>query len=351
MEERYTCENCGSSMIFDVSAQALKCSNCGNMIKIENRSESIIEHNLTLDAKEHIRAGAKKSHTMACEGCGAKIEVDALSTATECPYCGSRYVLADKQEDIIIPDGVIPFQIDKIQIGQIFQKWVKSRWLAPGALKNMYQSDKVQGIYLPYWTFDAQTETDYSGRGGKRRTRVVTNSEGKRVTQVYTEWYWVSGHIHHFFDDILVPASTSLSLEQLHKISNFNTRQTASYEPEYLSGYNSECFSVDLSAAHQAAREAMTRQLTQMARNEILLHYDEADSIRIQAQFHNESFKHILLPVYSTAYMFRNKIYQVLINGQTGEITGKYPVSPAKIAIIAGVIAAVILLVCWYLFS
>ena len=99
MEEKYTCENCGSEMIFDVASQALKCQGCGAVIQIKNNSKDITEHPLTLEAKQRIRAGEKKSHTMECQGCGARIEVDAHSTATQCPYCGSRYVLADKQED------------------------------------------------------------------------------------------------------------------------------------------------------------------------------------------------------------------------------------------------------------
>ena len=93
-----------------------------------------------------------------CAGCGAKVEVDALSTAVECPYCGSKYVLADKQEDALVPDGVIPFQFDKEMAGRKFTSWVRGRFWAPGELKHVYQRDRLQGIYLPYWTFDAQAE-------------------------------------------------------------------------------------------------------------------------------------------------------------------------------------------------
>lgn len=351
MQERYTCKNCGGNMTFDAAAQALKCSNCGTVIQIENKEEMIIEHPLTLDAKETIRASVKASHTMVCEGCGARIEVDAHSTATQCPYCGSRYVLAEKQEDVIVPDGVIPFQIDAHRVQEIFRQWIKSRWLAPGVLKNLYQADKVQGIYLPFWTFDAEADASYTGQGGKHRVRTVTNSDGKRVTQHYTEWYHVSGHIRHFFDDLLIPATRNLSLPDLSKIASFHTADVVSYAPEYLSGYNSECFSVDLADAHASACREMFTQLEDLARQDILRRYDEAAGICIQARFHEEHFKHILVPVYSTAYMFHEKVYQVLINGQTGEITGKYPFSPAKIALICAGIAAVVILICLFLFS
>lgn len=350
MEERYTCKNCGGNMLFDAAAQALKCSNCQTVVPIEPKKELIIEHCLTLEAKEKIRATAKDSHTMVCKGCGAKIEVDANSTATQCPYCGSRYVLAEKQEDVIVPDGVIPFQLHQQQVQDIFRQWIKSRWLAPGVLKNLYQTDTVQGIYLPFWTFDANAEASYRGQGGKHRVRTVTNSEGKRVTQHYTQWYPVSGHISHFFDDVLVPA-TSLSLPGLEKIAAFNTEKVVSYAPEYLSGYNSECFSVDLDDAHRTACRKMITELEAYARQDILRRYDEAAGVSVSARFREEHFKHVLVPIYSTAYMFHDKVYQVLINGQTGDITGKYPFSPVKIALICAGIAAIIILISWFVFS
>ena len=98
-------------MEFDPESQTLKCPSCGASQEIENIEENIREHSVTQEARQTIRAQEKTSHTMVCQGCGAKVEVDALSTAVECPYCGSKYVLADKQEDALVPDGVIPLPV------------------------------------------------------------------------------------------------------------------------------------------------------------------------------------------------------------------------------------------------
>lgn len=349
MEKIYYCENCGGVMDFDPASQMLKCPNCDTHIEIFNDNSLVIEHPLTLHDLHTVRADEKTSHTMECRGCGAKIEVDATSTATECPYCGSNYVLASKQEDAIVPDGIVPFQIDKHKASEIFHQWVKTRHMAPGRLKQLYQKDKIQGIYLPYWTFDAMTHTRYTAMGGRHRQEKRKNSDGKEETVIVTDWYPTSGQISHFFDDILVPASQKLDGHILDCVDVFRTKETASYAPEYMSGYSAECFTVDLQPAHETAVLQMENELKAMARQEVLCRYDEVSNICIFPSFERESYKHILLPIYSTAYKYRDKIYHVLINGQTGNIDGEYPKSAAKIILIIAVIVLLVLFVYYWL--
>ena len=244
----YYCENCGGVMEFDVESQSLKCPNCDTVVPIINDKSRIVEHSLTRRALQSIRAEEKTSHTMECRGCGAKIEVDATSTATECPYCGSDYVLAGKQEDAILPDGVLPFQVDKNRVGELFRRWMKGRWLAPGELKHLYQKDRLQGIYIPYWTFDAKAAARYTAMGGRHRTVTRRGADGKEVREVVTDWYPTSGNLHHFFDDILVCASDKMESGLLRRVGSYGTQQMASYTPEYLSGYGAECYTEHHSA-------------------------------------------------------------------------------------------------------
>ena len=106
------------------------------------------------------------------------MEVEATSTAKECPYCGTAFVLAEKQLSNIVPDGVLPFKIDKNRVGEIFRRWMKGRWLAPGELKHLYQKDKLQGIYIPYWTFDADATARLCG--GRREESSHKSQERQR---------------------------------------------------------------------------------------------------------------------------------------------------------------------------
>jgi predicted RNA-binding Zn-ribbon protein involved in translation (DUF1610 family) len=303
----YYCESCGGVMEFDVGTQSLKCPHCDTVVPIVNDKSKIVEHSLTRHALRTIRASEKTSHTMECRGCGAKIEVDATSTAAECPYCGSSYVLAQKQEDAILPDGVIPFQVDKNRVGDLFRRWMKGRWLAPGELKNLYQRDRLQGIYVPYWTFDAKAQARYSAMGGRHRTVVRKGPDGREVHEVVTDWYPTSGTIRHFFDDILIPASDKMGSRLLRRVGSFGTNQVVSYAPEYLSGYGAECYTVDLDSAHQDAVRNMESELESMARSDVLRRFDEVRDLRVRSDYEDETYKHVLFPVYSTAYTYKGK--------------------------------------------
>lgn len=339
----YYCNNCGGVMEFDVKTQTLKCPNCDTQINIVNDTSKIVEHNFTIRTARTIPVTEKQSSTMQCKGCGAKVEISADCTATECPYCGASYVLAEKQEEAIIPDGVIPFKVDKKDVKETFTKWINKRWLAPGKLKQLYESDKIQGIYVPYWTFDADVVCDYSAEGGKRRKEKVKNSDGSVTEKTVTDWYNTHGRVKEFFDDVLVKASKNLKGSLLKGVEPYDTkRELASYSPEYLSGYGAECYTVSLEDAHREANDIMERELKQMAERDVKKRYDDVRNVRIAPDYREETYKHILIPVYSTAFTYNNKNYTVLINGQTGKIKGDYPKSPVKIAIIVAVIVAAI---------
>ncbi len=347
MSEVYYCKNCGGVMEFDVESQALKCPNCGTTEKIEKRAGSVREHSLTAYAKRENRARQKSSTTMQCPSCGAMVEVEAGSTAKDCPYCGTAFVLAEKQLESIVPDGVLPFKIDKDRVGEIFRRWMKGRWLAPGELKTLYQQDKLQGIYIPYWTFDAEASASYFAEGGRERQIRYRNSKGEEETRIEIHWYPTSGRVRHFFDDVLIHASDRLDDGLIKGIEPFHTKDIPTYSPDYLSGYSAEVYTVDLDDAHQDARQEMERRLYSMAEQDVLARYSHVRNLRLEPCFREETFKHVLLPVYATAYHYKGRQYAVLVNGETGRIEGEYPKSAVKIALIVLAVLLFVALFFW----
>lgn len=344
-ENIYYCSNCGGVMEFDVKTQSLKCPNCDTQVNIVNDKKKIIEHEFNKRVAKTIAVEEKQTSTMECKGCGAKVEVSPDCTATECPYCGSKYVLAEKQEAAIVPDGIVPFKVDKHKVQETFNKWINRRWLAPGKLKHLYESGKIQGVYIPYWTFDADVVCDYSAEGGKHRKVEVKKDDGTTETRTETDWYNTHGRVKEFFDDVQVRGSKNLKDSLLKGIEPYDTKkQLVSYSPEYLSGYGAECYTVSLEDAHREANSIMETELRELARKDVRKHYDEVRNVRIAPDYRDETYKHILIPVYSTAFTYANKNYTVLVNGQTGKIKGSYPKSPIKISIIVAIIAAIVAL-------
>ena len=136
-EQTYKCSGCGGTMEFDAASQALKCPNCGTVIPIINDQSKVVEHTLNRASMNKIRVTEKTSHTMECKSCGAKVEVEATCTATECPYCGSTYVLADKQEDVVIPAGIY----------QVYNKETSRYLRGPQRADGSYEWN----AYVDYW--------------------------------------------------------------------------------------------------------------------------------------------------------------------------------------------------------
>lgn len=343
----YYCENCGGVMEFDVDTQNIKCPNCGNEIEIELQIEKVEEHELTKRVMQSIKVQEKKSTSMECEGCGAVVEVDATSTATECPYCGSNYVMAKKQIEGIIPDGVIPFQIKKNDVGEVFRNWINGRKFAPQVLKTLYQSDKIQGIYIPFWTFDADVDARYTAMGGTRRKEVTTDKDGNEKTITKIDWHRTSGHVDEFFDDVLIRASDKLKQDLLNSLT-YNTKDIPSYSPDYMSGYCAEVYTVSLEDAHKSAQNKMKNKMMDMCRADVRKTYDDVKDVKMNLSYKNETYKYVLLPVYSTVYLFKDKEYHVLINGQNGKVIGEYPKSYIKILAIVVFIIAIIAIVLYF---
>lgn len=342
-DKTYYCQNCGGVMVFDVNTQSLKCPNCETQVDIKNDQRKIVEHSYTKNAIKKIPVQEKKSSTMQCTGCGAVVEVSEDCTAIECAYCGTKYVLAEKQLDAIIPDGLVPFKVDKYKVKEVFTNWINKRWLAPGALKNLYESDKIQGMYIPYWTFDAEADCPYKAEGGKHRKVKEKKSDGSEVEKTVTDWEPTSGRVRESFDDIQVKATKNMKASLLKGIEPYDTKhQIVSYSPEYLSGYSSECYSIPIEDAHKDAVRIMESELRSKASQDVRRRYDEVRNVSINPTYFDETYKHVLIPVYATSYNYSGKTYNVLINGETGKIKGDYPKSKVKIAIIVAIIIAIL---------
>ncbi|MCX4265287.1 MAG: hypothetical protein OSJ64_00475, partial [Firmicutes bacterium] len=140
------------------------------------------------------------------------------------------------------PDGIIPFKVDQYQAQEAFRKWVRSRWFAPNSLKKSYQEGRLTPVYLPYWTFDAQAQANYQGRGGRvRRVR--------RGKQSYTtiDWYPVSGTVRESFDDIQICASANAQRKLAAQIQPFGTSHGClPYDVAYLAGAQAERYAINL---------------------------------------------------------------------------------------------------------
>lgn len=324
------CDSCGSFMKFHPKEQQLVCEHCEGTLPIKE-NKKVKKHFICDSDNIHSKKIKKEKNEVICSSCGANIEGDIVDITIECPYCGGYYVFTLEQESTIYPDGVLPFFIDQNEIKERFRKWIKKRYFAPNKLKHLYQQNKFQGAYLPYWVFDAQATASYTGLGGVRRTESYEDEKGNKQTRTWTEWYPVSGYIEHVFTDVTISASDGEENAYTTEVLPFAVSSARVYREEYLCGFGAKQYQIAMKLGYDRAMKIMLSDLKNDARNDILCRYDDARNIKIDPQFFEEQYRYLLLPVYKTSYFFQGKEYTVFINGQTGNIYGEYPKSIWKI--------------------
>jgi len=347
----FPCAGCGARLTFAPGTHTLKCEHCGFTNEIAENDARIEE----LDFETYLKALEGQQETfeeehVRCEKCGAEQSLGSNLFASMCSFCGANIVSKSYAHRRIQPKSIIPFAVDKRAAQDEFRKWVRGLWLAPGELKKYAESDAATtGIYLPFWTYDCRTSTDYTGERGEdyytTETRTVRNAQGENVTESVqvkrTNWTPASGHVDHFHDDVLVIASNTLPREVRGAMLNWDLKKLVPYQPEYVSGYRAEAYQVGLREGYPLAKEQIDATIYGLVRRDI--GGDQQRVHDLSTRYSDIRFKHILAPVWVSAYRFRNKTYRFLVNGQTGEVAGESPLSWQRVSLL--VIAVIIVIV------
>lgn len=343
--DNYPCPSCGANLVFDPEIQALKCPYCEASEKIVKEDTSIVEYDfITAEDSAPTNWGSAKQ-VVHCKNCGGEVVLDAVETANSCAFCGSSYIIKEEEAAGIAPESLVPFKISQKSALEGFTKWIKKRHFAPNALKTNYKCEKISGVYIPSWTYDSDTASYYTAETGHYYyvTEHYTENGQQKTRQVRkTRWSFASGSYSNYFDDVLVNASSQIDSSLMTRLEPFYLKELVHYDPRYLSGYMAERYSVGLKEGWSKAKSVIDSDIRSSIRSQI--HADEIRNLRISTTYSSIKFKHILLPVWISAYTYKNKIYRYLVNGQTGEVQGHAPVSPFKIALLALAIGALCLI-------
>lgn len=330
------CPACGGTMEFDPTDGGLVCPFCGSKYKIEakkdeNDSTSAAELDFeNAESRGNCDWGVKKK-TIICKMCGAESIYDELDLASECPYCGSNQVMEEKDVDTLAPGGVCPFKVDKKSAGERFKSWIKGKWFCPKEAKEKAKPEAFKGVYIPCWTFDTDTVSEYTGQYGKERR--VTNSKGETRTTI--DWYTTSGTYKKFINDNLQIATNRYDTEIFKSIQPFNTEDNLLYKPEYITGFIAERYSIGLDDSWEGARLDIESILRSGIISQIKGHHmtSHVRNVVFDTEYSNIKFKYLLLPIWISSFKYKDKVYNFMVNGQTGKVGGKTPISPLRVCI------------------
>jgi predicted RNA-binding Zn-ribbon protein involved in translation (DUF1610 family) len=358
-DHHWPCDSCGADLRFAPGQTDLVCDHCGNAQHIPQAAQASLitalgEHDLAAGLRDDLPPTAMETpQTTPCPGCGALVEFAGAQHATECPFCATPVVTDTGTNRQIKPQALIPFQLDERTARASMAQWLGRLWFAPNGLVEYARKGRaLTGIYVPYWTYDAKTRSSYSGQRGTYyyETRTVTvevngRRENRQEQVRKTRWQSVSGRVARFFDDVLVLASQSLPRSYTEGLEPWDLSAIEPYRPDYLAGFIAEGYTIGLGDGNALAHGKMAEIIRRDVARDI--GGDEQRISHIDTNYSDETFKHILLPIWMAAYKYNGRTFRFVVNGQTGKVQGERPYSAWKIAF-AVVAAAVVIGVALY---
>ena len=348
------CGSCGAQVQYAAGTTLLSCPYCGHQQDIAAVPRQVREHDLADLTRLPTRPVAVPDgvRTFVCPSCRAVTESDALSDL--CQFCATPLVADASLTERVAPEAVVPFTLDRDAARDALRKWTSSRWFAPSSLKKVGEAETFTGTYLPHWTYDTDTVSDYRGQRGdhyydtETYTETVDGQTQTKTRQVQkTRWWSASGTVQRFFDDVLVAGTTTVPDKQLDKLTPWPLERAVPYQEEYLAGFRTLRYDVEPEDGLEIAKERMAGPIERDCRDDI--GGDEQRLTRVETRYFDTTFKLLLLPVWFLTYLHAGKPMQVMVNAGTGKVIGKRPYSVGKIlaavATALAAAAAVVLLV------
>jgi len=340
--QKFSCPACGGEADWNPAKQALVCPFCGTVsplkLQASGPSTVIVEHDLAAALRaipDSARGWQAKKISVRCQSCHAISVFDAGQIGKRCDFCGSTALVPyEEVKAAFRPESLLPLKVSEDQARDLIRAWYGRQWLAPNAFSAHAITDTVKGVYLPYWTFDAQADARWTAESGHYYSERVNTRTVRRV-----RWTPASGELSHFFDDDLVCASVGVNPARLRSIEPFPTEALVPFDPGYLSGWTVEHYQIDLVSAAQRSREQMEEALRRLCAQQVP--GDTYRNLSVDATFTRQTFKHILAPVWLMTYVYGARSYQVVVNGVTGKTSGSRPWSWVKVSLVVLLLALV----------
>lgn len=335
-QREFPCKTCGARLSFEPGTVDLVCSHCGQAQHIPQSEDEIEELDFASTlAGLTAEAPVMETQAVRCSGCGAETQFPDGKIAGDCAFCGAPIVVQQAAVTRAIkPQGLLPFKITRKQVQESYIKWLNGLWFAPNNLRKRAESEKVHGIYVPYWTYDSSTESFYCGERGDDyyvTETYVLNGKTQTRTVRKTRWTFVSGVVWRNFDDVLVIATNSLPTRLAEALEPWDLPLTTGYSDEFLAGFEAQTYNIDLKQGFSIAQQKMDAVIRQDIRRDIGGDHQRIHSVKTAHR--NVTYKHLLLPIWLSSYRYNEKIYRFLVNGRTGEVQGQRPWSWWKITL------------------
>lgn len=340
---QYKCPDCGADMAFDSKSGMLQCNSCGHTDSIEhisNHSHSETDSSTGdfesfVDETTYSTFGEEGAKQYQCNNCGAILITDKDTTATTCSFCGAPMVLGDRLKGDLAPAKVIPFKISKEEAQAAFRKWCKGGLLTPKGFMTADRVKSITGIYVPFWLYD----TNAQGEVHAHCQRIRHYVEGDyNVTA--TKHYEVYRRVDVNYNKIPCDASEKMDDTLMDRLEPFHYQDLKTFQLPYLAGYIAEKYNYNDKQLFSRVKQRTMQYASSYARNSI--HgYDTTAVHQEHFDIKQRNAEYILLPVWMICYDYQQAEHTFAMNGQTGKVVGRPPLSKGKIATWFGGIAGI----------
>ncbi len=342
----YQCPACSAGLSFAPDKQRFCCEYCLSEYTETEISETLAARAAEEEASRAAEAAAEAGEipdeeysaslgAYACSSCGAEVVCDETTVATECPYCHSPVILTGRLSGQLRPHKVIPFRFDREAAQQRFRAFSKKKWFVPRDFRSEAQLRHLSGIYYPFWCADADTSADMTARA----TRVRSWRQGEyRYTETSRFHVVRKGDIH--FEDIVTPALTEEDRDMMDGILPYPSDSQKDFSAAYLSGFLAKRRNVEKEAVREAVRERMISYAKSLLLGTVGP-YTAVTPTEPRLLTHRIRWDYTLMPVWLLTYSRRGKTYPYAMNGYTGKVYGRFPISRVKLVLLGVAVGAV----------
>ncbi len=340
----YKCPCCNAGLVFDGSSQTLTCEYCENTFDMDavrafNEAEAAVQEDFQWEPdqkQEWSQDDQDALHAFQCPSCGGEIIGEATTAASFCPYCDNPTVMPSRLSGDLKPDAVIPFQKTNEDAKAAFLQLCKGKPLLPKEFTQAQRIERITGMYVPFWLYDC--EADY--QGSYQATRIHRWSDAN-YTYTKTDHFLLKRDAHAGFSGIPMDGSSKMDDTFMESIEPYDYHQLTDFHTAYLTGYLADKYDVPSENGKERIRKRVDTAIREELQNSLVGYHTVVPTTQ-NLQMQHGKVKYVLLPVWMLNTNYRGKLYTFAMNGQTGKMTGTFPICPKRTAMwFSGVFAAV----------
>ena len=343
MADTIKCPHCAANLKFSAGAQKLQCPFCGGTFALDEVESKAVDEMMAeskpvepkadeepkpmeqqnlehLEAIEDAAEHSSDNVEFVCNSCGGKILSDSSTSASFCPFCGSPALIGQRLNGEFTPKYIIPFQYSRESAEQAFLKWCKGGKYTPVKFVSKENIGKLTGLYVPFWLFDVTGDVNVAGTG-------TTSTSSGNYTYIRDYDFKIDGEVK--WEKIPLDGETRIDDALMEAIEPFKYSGLVKYDYKYLPGF----FADRYDQSEEDLRKRAAERAKEYLDNEIKSKVKRYDSYKLttnSTKYHDIKAEYALLPVWFMQYKYLGKSYYFAMNGQTGEVAGKAPVSKVK---------------------